>query len=79
MSNVILLKYEDWEGLYLNGKCVRQDHRILPMDMLLDIKIHFPGDTKLNDLIPDVWYADEEWAEEAGEFPYDWNDVKVRF
>ena len=49
------------------------------MQLLLYIKTKFPGNTTLNEIIPDVFFADQEWLDERGTYPKDFKDVKIRF
>lgn len=70
---------EDYEAVYINDELVYEDHHIDPMEMVLQIKAEIPGSTKLNDLIVDEWWADEEWINEEQYFPRTFNRVKLRF
>ena len=79
MANVILVHTDNWEGLYIKNKLVHQGHTIGRMQLLLYIKTKFPGNTTLNEIIPDVFFADQEWLDERGTYPKDFKDVKIRF
>lgn len=70
---------EDYEAVYINDELVYEDHHIDPMEMVLQIKAEIPGSTKLNDLIVDEWWADEEWISEEQYFPRTFDRVKLRF
>ena len=69
---------EDWEAVYINEELSFQDHRIDPMEMMCYIKTKIPGSSKLNDLIVDEWWVDEEWMNQVQMFPENFEDVKVR-
>ena len=69
----------DFEAVYINGELSYQDHRIDPMEMMCYIKTKIPGSSKLNDLIVDEWWADEEWMSKNQEFPKTFEEVKLRF
>ena len=70
---------EDYEAVYINDELSYEDHRIDPMEMMLHIKAEVPGSSKLNDLIIDEWWANEEWMCEVQEFPKTFEEVKLRF
>ena len=63
--NITLAKGEDWEGLYLNGKLIEQNHKISCVDML-----------KL--LGQSVVYVDLDWLEEKGTLPENLSDVRTK-
>ena len=65
---VVLADGDDWQGLYVNGTLVMQDHRITVQD-LCDL-YDFKG------MIKEV-YADVDWLCEVNEFPKKLEDVKL--
>lgn len=67
------------DGIYIDNQLTYQDYQINPMEFLLHLKIHIPGSAKLNDLIVDEWWADEEWAKKLTRLPKYFDDVKKRF
>ena len=69
----------NWEAVYINEKLSYQDHLINPVELLLYIKTKIPGSSKLNDLIVDEWWADDDWTNQIQTFPESFKDVKVRF
>lgn len=69
----------DFEAVYINGELSYQDHHIDPMEMMCYIKIKIPGSSKLNDLIVDEWWVDEEWMSKNQDFPKTFEEVKLRF
>ena len=58
---------DDWEGLYINGKLVLEDHSLLAVDVLDAISLE---DCEAYD-------ADEDWLFTRGTLPQDFKDVKV--
>lgn len=69
----------NWEAVYINEKLSYQDRLINPVELLLYIKTKIPGSSKLNDLIVDEWWADDDWTNQIQTFPESFKDVKVRF
>ena len=69
----------NWEAVYINEKLSYQDRLINPVELLLYIKTKIPGSSKLNDLIVDEWWADENWMNQIQLFPENFDDVKLRF
>ena len=69
----------NWEAVYINEKLSYQDRLINPVELLLYIKTKIPGSSKLNDLIVDEWWADEEWMSKNQNFPKTFEEVKLRF
>lgn len=69
----------NWEAVYINEKLSYQDRLINPVELLLYIKTKIPGSSKLNDLIIDEWWADENWMNQIQLFPENFDDVKLRF
>lgn len=69
----------NWEAVYINEKLSYQDRLINPVELLLYIKTKIPGSSKLNDLIVDEWWADDDWTNQIQTFPENFKDVKVRF
>lgn len=67
------------EAVYINEKLSYQDHLINPVELLFYIKTKIPGSSKLNDLIVDEWWADEEWMSKNQDFPKTFEEVKLRF
>lgn len=69
----------NWEAVYINEKLSYQDHLINPVELLFYIKTKIPGSSKLNDLIVDEWWVDDDWTNQIQTFPENFKDVKVRF
>lgn len=76
MLDVILLKAEEWEGLYVDGLLIEEAHHIGEGMGLLSV---------LHPIVNgNLWSWREEWADEdamdlemgAG-FPQNWSDVVV--
>lgn len=55
----------DWEGLYIDGKLVIENHSLQWWQVLYALKIEY-----------DSFDADEEWLQEKGSLPNDLKDVK---
>ena len=60
---ITIAKFDDWEGLYINGKLVSQDHKIT----IKELAAHINLDIELKEV-------DYDWFE--GNFPEDLNEVK---
>lgn len=58
---------EDWEGLFLNGECVLQNHHLEARQVLKALGIKF-----------DRLEADDVWLNEEGYFPDNLKDVKLQ-
>jgi hypothetical protein len=56
---------DDWEGLYLNGKLVKEGHNIRTDDLLCYLGFD-----------AEYLYADDEWLAEQGRLPENLEDVK---
>lgn len=70
---------QNFEALYINGELALQDRRIDPLQLMYYIKLIIPKSAKLNDLIPDEWWTDDEWGSTIQAFPKHFKDVKLRF
>ncbi len=57
----------DWEGLYINGKLVMENHRLDWDDILDAIGVEY-----------ETIVADDEWLAEHGTLPDKLSDVKAR-
>ena len=79
MANVILVRSDDWEALYIDDKLVCEGHRIPRMDLISYIKVKLTGDTLLSDILYDEWWADQEWLDNLGHYPRYFEEVKVMF
>lgn len=70
---VVLVSYDDWAALYINGKAVCQQHEIT----LYDLQEYVP-ETKVKDI--QLKSPDEKWfysvVAEIGNFPEDLEEVK---
>lgn len=58
--DVTIVKGDDWQGLYVDGKLKTEDHTLLVEDVLNNLGIRF---TRLN--------ADIDWLHERGALPED--------
>jgi hypothetical protein len=69
---IVLATYDDWrgdwQGLYVDGTLVREDHRINLRDAMAEIEGHFLQSFKQEEV-------DCEWFEQLGSFPSNINDV----
>ena len=67
MADVCIVQLDDWEGLYVDGVCVRQEHRLSVKDVLEALNI-------------DVKYKrpDKEWIESRGHLPRQLSEVKFK-
>jgi hypothetical protein len=63
----IVTNEDDWEGLYIDGKIVVQDHKLSVYDVLLAL-----------DIIPEDITCDHDWLLRIGYLPNDLKDVVVR-
>lgn len=61
MNEIVLVRFDDWEGLYLNGKKV-QDHHTVP-DKEEFLATHQPF-TYRRDEGDDVWVVQYGWLPE---------------
>lgn len=76
MLEVILLKAEEWEGLYVDGLLIEQGHSIGEGDGLLSV---------LHPIVNgNLWSWREEWADEdvmdlamGDGFPQYWSEVTI--
>jgi hypothetical protein len=64
MKNIKYILSNDWQGLYLNGELVLEDHSLHPTKVLESLGIKF-----------ELLSANEEWLEEQGRFPEKFADV----
>lgn len=55
----------DWQGLYVDGKIVLQNHSLYPIEVLEALKIDF-----------DYIETDDEWLYKIGRFPDELSKVK---
>jgi len=67
---------DDWEGLYVNGKCIVQDHRISRMDLIEEIlKVVDKGSISVEEC-----YLTDEYIEKAyntGCFPDNLSEMEL--
>lgn len=62
---VVIADADDWKGLYINGKLIKQDHRIEPRDILTALGVeHFKLD------------VDSEWMDGRSHLPEDLDEVQ---
>jgi hypothetical protein len=65
-SEFVLIRSEDWEGLYIKGQLVVEGHSLTAIDVLAAIGIR--ADSK---------FCNEDWlADEGGSLPIELGDVK---
>jgi hypothetical protein len=64
---ITIVDGDDWKGLFVDGKCVLQDHRLEVRQVLAALDIMFSEVE-----------ADSEWLAENGQFPEHLDDVKLR-
>ena len=71
---ITIVGSEDWEGLYIDGKCDRQGHKIDRLE-LADIVIRFKGNVK----IEEKWLTEEEnrKANLCGYFPDNLSEMEL--
>ncbi len=62
----IVTNYDDWEGLYFDGKLVDQGHQITVEDLLKSLEIPFK-----------TVEVDNEWFFEKSVLPKELKDVKL--
>lgn len=65
--NIVLMNADDWQGLYINGELVEEDHKI----DLVDAFDRFDIDS-FSSL--ETHCVNQEWIEDAGCFPDDIED-----
>lgn len=69
MDRCIVLRCDDWEGVYLDGVLQMQDHSIDNIELA-----NFAIENDLTQPIQMVW-ADLEWMEDRSDFPDSFADV----
>ena len=67
-NEIVLVSFDDWEGLYLNGKNQAEGHTIPDKEEFL--AQHQPFTYRRDE-------GDDEWAIEQGWLPKDLSEVKV--
>jgi hypothetical protein len=65
ISRFCIVQADDWEGLFIDGKCVAQNHSFSPSEVLETFGIDC-----------DYKFADQDWLGERGGFPNNLNDCK---
>lgn len=63
-NEIVIVNHDDWQGIYVDGKLLMQDHRLRLSDVLTALGI------KLNER-----WVDGEWLETEGLLPEDLNEV----
>lgn len=69
VNEIVLVSFDDWEGLYLNGKKVEDHHTVLDKEEFL--AKHQPFTYRRDE-------GDDRWISELGDYlPEDLDQVKV--
>lgn len=77
MSRAIIIQSDDWEGLYVDGELVGEDHTLCGSDLLYLVKIATDYRLAREDFTV-CWVdaSDEDELEMAGGFPCLLSDLK---
>lgn len=81
MSNAVVVKADDWEGLFINGKCVEQGHTLHQGEERITYFIELS--LRYNFLLEEVTFKDctEEYTygylEDNGNFPDNLDEVEL--
>ena len=73
---VDILRADDWEAIYINGKLIRQGHTIECGEKLYLLELAEEYNFKSTDVtIRDITQEDEEMLHRLGIFPQDINEL----
>lgn len=62
---ITLVCFDDWQGLYIDGMRVQEEHKIRPEDIFSHIEGHHIEEARK------VWIDDDHWVEVFhGSFPF---------
>lgn len=62
--DIKLLRADDWEGLFVDGRLVTEGHSLTAEDIIRGLKLDYNSG-----------WINQEWMEDHGSFPYDVNDI----
>lgn len=75
---VFVSNYDDWEGIYLNGKCIIQDHKISAKELMSCLLFHGVIQNFSSKSVDWDWLDEHGWLPEKLEEVKFTDDIKER-
>lgn len=66
MKKITIVNGDDWQGLYVDGRLIREDHRLQVDEVLISLGYDLKN-----------LEADGKWLDITGSLPSDLKDVKI--